>query len=163
MNKLVRILVLGIILISVSFCCSTKNSSKEITKMDHPFKVVEAKSKTWVGGQPGVRGKKISISINNSEIQLDSVYFRNKKSDLKRELNASPAKFVGVFTDTNTKTDYILHKNAGREYGNKPPKANSKIPFELKETEAVISYSFEGKVYYYKVENVLEVKSDEKY
>jgi len=163
MNKIVKILVLGIILISVSFCCSTKNASKKITNMDHPFKVVEATFSTWVGGQPGVKGKKINISINNFEIQLDSVYFRNKKSDLKRELDSSPAKFVGVFTNTNTKTDYILHENAAEEYGNKPPKANLNIPFELKETEAVISYTLNGKMYYYKVEEVLEINSDEKY
>jgi len=163
MNKLVRIVVLGIILMSVSFCCSTKNASKEITKMDHPFKVMKATSSTWVGGQPGVKGKKINISINNSEIQLDSVYFRNMKSDLKPELNSSPPKFVGVFTYPNSKTDYILHENTAEEFGNKPPKTNLNIPFDLKETEAVISYTLNGKVYYYKVEEVLEVKSDEKY
>lgn len=163
MNKLGRILVLSIVLISVSFCCSTKNTSKEITQMDHPFKVMKATSSTWVGGQPGVKGKKINISINNSEIQLDSVYFRNMKSDLKPELNSSPSKFVGVFSYTNTKTDYVLHENSEKEFGNKPPKASLKIPFNLKDTEAVISYTLNGKVYYYKVEEVLEVKSDEKY
>lgn len=163
MNKLVSILVSVIILLSFSFCCATKSNIKDLSQEKHPFKVTKSTYNTWVGGQPGVRGIKIDISIDNPNIQLDTVYFRNKKITLKHNLSSSPSTFVGVFALPNTEKDYILHENSVNEYGNKPPKVSLNIPWELKENEAVVSYMYEGNIHYYKIENVKEIKSSVKY
>lgn len=163
MNKFAVILVSGIILLSFSFCCAHKNKIKNSDQISHPFKVLNATSNTWVGGQPGVKGININITIDNPEIQIDSVYFRNMKSKMKKDHNSSKNLFVGVFTFPNTKKDFVLHENAKEEYGNKAPDLTLNIPFELKMNEAMLSYSYKGNSYFYKIENVEDVKSDVKY
>lgn len=163
MNKFGSILISVIILLTFSFCCATKSNMKDVTKDKHPFKVINATYNTWVGGQPGVKGIRIAISIDNPEIKLDTVFFRNMKTKLKREINSSPTIFVGVFTFPNTEHDYILHQDPVKEYGNTPPKTSLNIPFELDKKEAVISYLFEGTLRYYKIKEVIETKSDTKY
>ena len=159
MNKLITIFISGIIFLSFSFCCANKN----ITKDNHPFKVTKATYNTWVGGQPGVRGIKVVITIDNPEIQLDTIFFRDKKAHLKRDNNTNPTKFVGVFTDPNTKLDYILHENPKKEYKNTPPKPLLNIPVELKENEAVVSYLYKDTIHYYLIKELEEVKSTVKY
>lgn len=161
MNKLATILISVFILFSFSFCCATKGSTKDIMQKNPPFKVTKATSNTWVGGQPGVRGFNVVITIDNPDIQLDTIYFRDKKATLKKNMNANLPTFVGVFTLPNTKHDYILHENPAKEYGNKPLKLN--LPFSLKKEEAAVSYVHEGTQYYFKIDEVEEVKSSVKY
>ena len=159
MNKLASILILGIVFVAFSFCSATKSNTKEAIQDNPPFKVIQAAYNTWVGGQPGVKGIKVTITIDNLEIKLDSVFFRNMKTKLKSELNTEPPVFVGAFTLPNTKNDYILHENVVKEYGNTPPNITVNIPFELEKNEAVISYLYEGNTQYYKIENLKETKS----
>ena len=160
MNKLVSILISVIILLTFSFCCVTKSNIKGATAENHPFKVTKATSNTWVGGQPGVKGIKITITIDNSEIKLDSIFFRNRKAELKRDTNSLLPFFVGIMILPNTEKDYILDKNPVKEYGNKPPNTLLNIPFELKNNEAIVSYIYEENTYYYKIE---KIKSNIKY
>ena len=159
MNKLATILISGIILLSFSFCCANKNIAKE----NHPFKVIKATYNTWVGGQPGVKGIKVVITIDNPEIQLDSIFFRDKKTLLKKDNSTESNIFIGVFTHRNKEHDYILHENSGKEYGNTPPKALLNIPIEIKNNEALVSYLHKGNIHYYKIEEIKEVKSSVRY
>ncbi len=159
MNKLGIILSAVIILLAFSFC----SASKEITQGNHPFKVTNATYNTWVGGQPGVKGIKVVITINNTEIQLDSVVFRNKKTSLKKDISTESPTFVGVFTLPNPEKDYILHKNPLNEYGNTPLNKSLNTPFAVKKNEAVVSYLLDNKTYYYKIDEVKEIKSTVKY
>lgn len=152
MNKLAIILISIIILLGFSFCSATKSNIKDPTKDTHPFKVTKATYNTWVGGQPGVKGIKIAITIDNTEIELDSVFYRNMKTKLQQEKDSLSPIFVGIFILPNTKKDYILHENSVKEYGNSPPNISPKSPFELKKNEAVISYLYKGNTYYYKIE-----------
>ena len=163
MKKLASILILGIVLLTCSFCGTSKNSIKKEQQTEHPFKVIDATYHTWAGGQPGVKGINITISIDNPEIQLDSVFFRNMKTGLKRELNSKPTKFVGVYTLPNTKHDYNLNKDSLKEYGNKVPDVSLNIPFELKKDEAVVRYLYKGNTHYFKIEEVIETTSSTKY
>ncbi len=159
MNKLGIFLSATIILLSFSFCCSTK----ELAKENHPFKVTSATYNTWVGGQPGVKGIKVVITIDNQDIELDTVFFRNNKIPLKRDISAELNTFVGVFTLPNTEKDYILHENPVNEYGNTPINKSLNIPFELKKNEAIVNYLLDNKTYYYKIDEVVEIKSTVKY
>jgi len=159
MNKLGIFLSTTIILLSFSFCSSTK----EIAKENHPFKVTNATYNTWVGGQPGVRGIKVVITTDNQDIQLDTVFFRNNKAPLKRDISTELPTFVGVFTLPNTEKDFILHENPLNEYGNTPINKSLNIPFSLDKNEAVVSYLLDNKTYYYKIEELKEIKSRVKY
>lgn len=137
------------------FSCS---SAKEIAQNQPPFKILKSTYTSWVGGQPGVKGVMVYIEIDNPEILLDTVYFRNAKSPLERAQNSKGEKYVGHFSFPEKERDLVLHSDATKEFGNQVPDISQKIPFELKSNEAVISYNYNGKINYFKIDNLIEEK-----
>ncbi|MCF6168081.1 hypothetical protein [Lutibacter sp.] len=154
MNKSAGFLISVIILLTFSFCSASKNTFQK----SPPFKVMKVTYNSWVGGQPGVRGITIHITIDNPKINLDTVFFRKMKMKLKKDFSATANTFVGSFTLHNKEHDFILDKNSTKEFGNTPPKTSLNIPFKLKNNEAVVSYIYNDKTYFYKVNNIIEVK-----
>ncbi|MHB1146109.1 MAG: hypothetical protein ACYC01_00785 [Lutibacter sp.] len=130
-------------------------ASKVKAQNEHPFKVLNATYTNWIGDQPDSTVTTLKIIINNPEIQLDSVYFRNHSFAIKRVDSIENPLFIGSFTTSKTPHDYILHSDPKQEFGNKPPVTVSKTPFELANNEAVVSYFYKDKINYYKI---LEVK-----
>lgn len=124
---------------------------------NHPFKVLEATYANTVGEQPDLVVTTLKITLNNKEIQLNSIYFRNNNAPLKRVDNDENSVFSGSFTTSKTPHDYILDSDPKQEFGNKPPVTVSKLPFEIKENEAIVSYFYKDKFNYYKI---LEVKEE---
>jgi hypothetical protein len=151
-----KIIGIGLItLLSITFfgCCASKVKAQN----EHPFEVLEATYSNSVGEQPDMIVTTLKITTNNKEIQLDSVYFRNHKAPLKRVESDENSVFIGSFTTSTTPHDYILHSDPKQEFGNKPPVIVSKLSFELKDNEAVVSYFYKDKINYYKI---LEVKQE---
>lgn len=151
-----KIIGIGLItLLSITFfgCCASKVKAQN----EAPFKVLEATYTNWAGEQPDMVVTTLKITINNKEIQLDSVYFRNNSASLKRVDSIENSLFTGSFTTSKMPHDFILHADPKEEFGNKPPVTASKLPFEIKENEAVVSYFFKDKINYYKI---LEVKEE---
>lgn len=144
-----------IILLSIAFLgCGT---SKIKAQSEHPFKVLEATYVNSVGEQPDLVVTTLKITTNNKDIQLDSVYFRNHKAPLKLMDSTENTIFSGSFITSTTLHDYILHSDPKQESGNKPPVTVSKLPFEIKDNEALVSYYYKDKINYYKI---LEVKEE---
>ena len=52
-----------------------------------------------------------------------------------------------------------MHADPKEEFGNKPPNISIKIPFELQENEAVISYFIKSKKRFYKLSNIKKQKT----
>ena len=147
-----KIIGIGFItLLSFTFfgCCVSKAQN------NHPFKVLEATYAKTVGEQPDLVLTTLKITTNNKDIQLDSVYFRNNIASLKRVDSIGNSLFIGSFTTSKTPNDLISHADSKEEFGNKPPVTVSKLPFEIKENEALVSYFYKDKINYYKI---LEVK-----
>ena len=93
---------------------------------------------------------------SKDNIQLDSVYFRGKAAKFEIKPNNSTL-FIGRFSlAANQKKDIIMSNKPKAEYGNELPKLNTKIPFELKDNECVVSYNEGDKTKYFKIENVVE-------
>lgn len=130
-------------------------ASKVKAQNEHPFKVLDATYTNWIGGQPDLVVTTLKITINNPEIRLDSIYFRNYSAPLKRMESVENSLFIGNFTTSTMPHDYILQADPKQEFGNKPPVAASKLSLELKDNEAVVSYLYKDKINYYKI---LEVK-----
>lgn len=143
-----------ITLLSITFfgCGASKVKAQE-----HPFKVLEATYADSAGEQPNLLVTTLKITINNKQIQLDSVYFRNHKAPLKHVESDENSLFKGSFITSTIPHDYILHGDPKQEFGNKPPVTVSKLPFEIKNNEAVVSYFYKDKISYYKI---LEVKEE---
>jgi hypothetical protein len=158
MKKLVYILALGIFSLAFSCCGSNKiNGEKEFQKKP-PFKIIEATYHSWVGGQPGVKGIRVHLVIDNSELELDTVYFRNMKVKLKKDISSSKNLYVGTFI-LEKKKEFRLDIDPKKEYGNEAPDVTIKIPFKLESNEAVVSYSFNDRIEFYKISRVIEEKT----
>lgn len=142
-----------VILLSFAFfgCASKVKAQNEA-----PFKVLESTYTNSVGEQPDMVITTLKITINNKDIQLDSVYFRNNGASLKRVDSFENSLFTGSFTTSTTPHDYILDSDPKQEFGNKPSVTVSKLPFEIKENEAVVSYFYKDKINYYKISEVKE-------
>ncbi|MDD3721573.1 MAG: hypothetical protein PHW92_03660 [Lutibacter sp.] len=132
-------------------------ASKVKAQNEHPFKVLEATYVNSVGDQPDLVETTIKVFIDNKEIKLDSVYFRNHKASLKHKESNENSLFTGSFTASTTLHNYILHSDPKQEFGNKPPIIKTKLPFKLAENEAIVSYFYKDKINYCRI---LEVKEE---
>lgn len=150
MKKFISIAFITLLSFTFFGCGASKVKAQE-----HPFKVLEATYAKTVVEQTDLVLTTLKITTNNKEIQLDSVYFRDHSALLKRVDSIENAIFTGSFTTSTTPHDYILHSDPKQEFGNKPPVMISKLPIEIKENEAVVSYFYKDKINYYKI---LEVK-----
>lgn len=153
MKKYLGIGLIALLSIALFGCGASKLKAQN----EHPFKVLEATYVNNIGEQSDTAKTTIKISIDNKEIQLDSVYFRNHKASLKHKESNENSLFMGSFTTSTTLHDYILHRDSQQEFGNKPPMAKAKLPFELNGNEAVVSYFYKDKINYCKI---LEVKEE---
>ena len=146
-----------LVIITMSFIqCSSAQLDKKV-----PVTITNAVYQNWVGGQPGSKGTLVSIKLNNpdSKMTFDSIYFNNKAVKLKTNLIKNELTLTGNFMVITKHNDMIIHANPKEEFGNTPPKLAPKIPFELEENEAVISYIIKDKKRYFKVENIKKTKT----
>lgn len=150
-----------IVLFGFSNCANGKKIHEE-----PPVPLEQAYYTTWVGGVKGA-GSGLNLfvplgALNNSEVELDSVYFRGKRTKLKTKPQ-NPNLYIGYFESKNPQKapDFVMSSDPREEYGNKPPIILEKIPFELKEDEAVISYKKDGKTGYYKITGIQKKDEDE--
>ncbi|CAI8317754.1 MAG: Uncharacterised protein [Polaribacter sp. SA4-10] len=126
-----------------------------------PFKITEASYKNWVGGQPGVHGINVYINYTSkTTIDFDSIYFRNQTGKLEIKKHPETNLLVGYLNTSTTKNkkDLLLQKGDMKPYNT--TNTELKIPFLLKENEAVISFTEAGTTKYYKVLNLKKEASD---
>lgn len=114
----------------------------------------------WVAGiQGGGSGINLFIPTSNElpkSVELDSIYFQGKVTLLEK-IEGEKTLYVGRFiTDSNQKRDAIMSSDSKEEYGNQTPMLKEKIPFELKDSECVVSYKEGNETKYFKIENIIE-------
>ncbi len=93
------------------------------------------------------------IAIQTNRVSLDGVYFRDKKEDLFKSKD-----FPGVYMATFQmgKPDMIMSSDPKEEYANKMPQKTEKMNFNLEDDEAILIYSQNSKVKYYKLTGIQE-------
>ena len=144
------------------FCCIIAGFSQCATSGSQlekkaPSEVAEAYFERWSAGiKGGGAGINIFISLKNVDIQLDSVYFRDRVTHLSRN-SRNKNQFIGNFT-THHKQDFKVELYD--ESSKSEPKENiakkDSIPFKLSPFECVVSYKEKGKIKYFKIENLEE-------
>lgn len=152
-----KLAIYAFMFIGLMTCKSTK------IEKNPPFKVTGATYNHWVGGQPGAKGIKVIISYETkADVTFDQIYFANKEGKIDVYKKDGKPYLIGhISTSTsNPGEDLILDIDSKKEVNNKLPQEEKKIPFELKENEAVISYTYKGKKSYYKVTNIKQTKTD---
>ncbi|SDW16776.1 hypothetical protein SAMN05444411_101196 [Lutibacter oricola] len=143
-----------ILIITIPLLFSNCSTSQSTFVKKAPFTIKNASYSYWTGGRPGVGGVTIKIETTNSNVKLDSVYFRNKKFPLK----ATNSGYTGTIVHSNTRKNRIIASNRKKEYGNKVPDISKKIPFELKKDEAIVTFYIKNKEKLYKIKNLIETK-----
>jgi hypothetical protein len=122
-----------------------------------PFTINSATYINWSGGQQGVKGMNLKIEYSStSKIDFQNVYFADNVAKLE-DKSFKKSKIVVGFFSSNEKRDIVLDSNTKKEMNNTLPD-NSKIPFELKENEAVITYKINDKIKYFKIDDVKKGK-----
>lgn len=133
-------------------------SSQKLVK-NPPFVLGEVTAEALIGPEENKRvGTHLFIPVEEGkEIILDSVYFRGKVVQLEKVQRDSYLVYIGKFkNETNAQEDMILHEDPRKEFGNRPPKLRKKIPFELEDDEAVVSFTEKEKTKYYKIGHIKE-------
>ena len=154
-KKIILIPIATIIIMSCIQCSSAQFDKKA------PATITQAIYQDWVGGRPGSKGTLVTIKLieANKKMTFDSIYFNGKAIKIASNLQNNELTITGNFRDTFKSRDIILHADPKEEFGNKVPKASNKIPFELQDNEAVISYFIRSKKRYFKISNIKKVKT----
>lgn len=101
-------------------------------------------------------GIKLSIpvvSIQDQIVSLDAVYFHGMKSMLEKS-EEKPNLYVANFrTGTG---DMVMHEDPKEEYGNKPPQLPEESPFSIDEDEAILVFTQNDQIKYYKLTGIVE-------
>ena len=154
MKKYIHVALIALVGL-VLFGCGTSKSNGQ---NEPPFKILEATFVNLANNELGIKETFTIIKIDNPNIHLDSLYFRNNKMSLTKDLSAPENIFLGSFTSSIAPHDYILHRDAKEEFGNEPPVVTSKIPYQLTDDEAVVSYFYKDKINYYKISEMKEIQ-----
>jgi len=119
------------------------------------FEINSAEYQSWVGGQPGVRGLKVKITLKKkSALYFDMLYFRNRSTKIEK---IEPLLLIANFNTAKVNpSDIILDIDPTKEMNNQVPKID-KFPFVLKENEAVLSYEMGGETKYYKINDLKKI------
>ncbi|HET8886850.1 MAG TPA: hypothetical protein VFM70_10915 [Salinimicrobium sp.] len=136
-----------ILFCGLSFSCASQFQLEEKS----PLGIGDAYFQKKVGGREETPVEiKIFIPVNNENLQLEKVYFRNQVANLKRE---EPNNYTAVFLILKN-PDLVMSANPQGEYGNKIYENPNEFPFDLKENEAVVAYRDGNKTKYFKLENL---------
>ncbi len=140
--------IINLVLVLSFISCTSSKTIK-----NPPFTIVKATYVNWYGGKEGSSGIRTEIEISNLKKKIDFkyLYFRNKKEALTTLIKKGIVLTSNI--NTSTRQTYLqMHRDPKKEYGNSLPISKTKFPFELKENEAIISYTLNKKEYFYKLE-----------
>ncbi len=122
-------------------CSSAQKLQKEAS-----FKTNQVYYQSWVAGvRGGGSGINVFIPVTSElkNLKLDSIYFRGHKVILTTKPQ-NPNLYIGrILTEGNRQDDAVLMDE-------------NKIPFDLKDNEAVVSYVENNSTKYIKLENIVE-------
>lgn len=149
--KIFSILSLLISSIGLSQCQSAKIKLQKKT----PFTIQKAYYQDWMGGQPGNSGTTVQLMVNSTkEVQPDSLFFQNRVAHIEIKPSDKVKLWVANFRKVVRK-DINMTDNPTGEYGNPVPEMTN-FPFELEKDEAVLMYSKDAKVYYFKIAGLVQ-------
>lgn len=101
-------------------------------------------------------GIKLNIpitAIQDQRVSMDAVYFHGMKSKLEKS-QEKPNLYVANFRMGGD--DMIMHEDPKKEYGNKPPQLPEESPFTIDDDEAILVFTQNNKIKYYKLTGIVE-------
>ena len=97
-----------------------------------------------------IKNVNITFESLNEGVEIKNIYFRDQIA--KALSHSSNKQFIGAFKN-KLNDDVIMDSDTLKEANNTPP---IKLPFQLAYNDVVISYMINGKLAYYKIEDIEE-------
>nr|WP_315205832.1 hypothetical protein [uncultured Flavobacterium sp.] len=143
------IVLLFIIAISLTFCAMKKEFQTDFPQEIQSAFYQKMNHGIDSGGTYFYIEFKKPLAAN---IKLEKIYFLNQESTIK---GIDKNTFTARFYKENEKKDFILHKDASKEYGNIAP-VIQKTKFDLNPNEAVLEYKKDDETQFFKITNLIE-------
>lgn len=156
MNRTRKVVVIVMLFGFISLIGCKSQSDLETSA---PFTIEEKMYFYWVGGKQGTEGTTIRIEGSTTSLNLSfsKIYFQNHEYVVVP--NYRGEYFILEGTQASFRQpEQVLSGNKYEEYGNQPPQIEKKIPFDLKDDEAIILYSVSGREGYHKVSNIKQLE-----
>lgn len=155
-KQTISVLLLSFVMVGFSQCSSANKLQEK-----PPIEIGEVYFVKWVSGvRGGGHGINIFIPVKDTEVMLDSVYFRERVA----KLNINPSnnkEYIGSFIEQSKEPthDIIISSDSLAESNNKLVIIEPKSPFTLEHNECVVSYKEGEKTKYFKIKNIKEKKT----
>jgi len=151
--KSVNIYIFSIFISMILIGCKSQNLDTTV-----PFDIVEKNYFNWVGGKQGTQGTTIILKGKTSSmnISFSKIYFQNNEYDVVPEFNSYGFEIRGNFSEFRG-GDRVMDSDPSAEYGNKAVE-EKKIPFDLKDTEAILQYTVNGLEGYHKISDIKKLE-----
>ncbi len=148
-KQITSLFLMLMLMASFSQCSTAQKLQKKA-----PMNFGDTYAQKWVAGiKGGGSGINIFIPVDENNIALDSIYFRDQMVKLKYSENDKM--YVGRFkTEFNQPVDMIVSSDMKEESKNTYPIIKQKMPFEMLDNECVVTYSSNDKTMYYKISNI---------
>ncbi|WP_062054989.1 hypothetical protein [Aquimarina longa] len=148
LKKILTQILVIVILIIFTQCASSQHIDKQSPiQVNNPYYELSTEDKK----------SEFSVYIpveKNAKVVLDYIYFKDKKINLKYDSKKSI--YIGRYIPS--KTNLIMSSDPKEEFGNQVPLIEEKLPFKLKNNEAVIAYTQGDKQGFFKLANMPENK-----
>ena len=119
-----------------------------------PFNVTKATYHNWYGGQPGVEGIVISISIKTNEnVVCTKVIFANEEVATETYNDKNNLVIIGRIK-TSKKSNNTLNYDLKENVSNKDTLNEKKTSLKLKANEALLFYTHKNKEGCYKITKI---------
>ena len=92
-------------------------------------------------------------SIQDQLVSLDAVYFHGMKSSLRKSDEKSNLYVANFRMGTG---EMVMDEDPAKEYGNKPPQLPEESPFSIEEDEAILVFTQDDRIKYYKLTGIVE-------
>ncbi len=147
--------LLKIVFGGLTFLAFTGCGSSQVLDEEAPVTFDAVHAEPWTAG-PDKKYKGVNLLFPVKAgvyIVLDSVYYKDQKAPLERIQKDNYLVYKATLEVSDAPYDLVMHADPKEEFGNRPPPLK-KVPFELEDDEAVISYTRNGKVRYFKVSGI---------
>ena len=137
--------------LSVSNCGASKTGTLTFDE-NPPFKVGDIYAQEWIAGTPeGGSGTNVYINLSGIEegVVFNEVFYGKRSTELVSSPNVR-VQYIGYFKNKLSR-NIIMDADLIKEAVNEAPVVS---PFDLKPNEAVISYTTQGQLQYYKTTEV---------
>lgn len=152
-----------VIILSLTSMAFFSNCSSAQLDKKAPATISKAYVQNWVGGRPGVKGKRIHIEMYplvGQEIVFDSIYFQGKAALLESRTSGDTLILSANFNaPLELERNIIMASDSREEMANKPKEPSTTIPFKLADNECVISYLKKDKRGYFKLQDLKKEKT----